>query len=272
MKPCQDPPRLPAVVTGVLILVLVCGVLICGCLRTEPEELLPQPTASLTKSPPLTSTFSPDESLNATENATVSSMPVNITGSNKLVTFADLDFPEDVNQAVSDLAERRTADQINGFLRWESVRARTNESDTAFIRKQIALIDYAVFNSTLPEDIRVYFGVSGEQFRRIRNESVVNEPGYIIASSDPTIIYHRVNDSGRDREGYLILCTLDLPRGDHVLVINRTEREFLVPRGRIWDVSREETFESLKFTPDSNPRYDKELLTKIRIIYTSEHP
>jgi hypothetical protein len=258
--------RTRAVTAGIIALLLIFFPLICGCLQVEPEELPPQPASPL---PAVT--ISATIPANITENVSSTPRPITITSPRQTAIFSEQDFPPEVEGAVSDFAEGKTTDTINGFLRWESTRARTNQSDASRIREQINRIDYAVFNTTAKEDIRVYFGVNGEQAKRIRSDSIFSENGYIIASYDPSVIYQLAN-SGRDNEGYMTMCVIDFKRGSHLLFVNATEREFLIPHGGIWDVAGEKTYEQLEFSADSVPRYDDIIQTKVRLIYTKEHP
>ncbi len=257
---------------GVLALLLISSALICGCLQPEPELLLLQPSAQPTVSLQPAITVSSAPIVNSTENVTNVPGPVRIESIGEIDTYTEMDFPAEVEQAVTDFISGKTANTVNGFLRWESVRSRANQSEATRIREQIGSIDYAVFNATVPQNIRVYFGITGEQAKRFRNESVFSESGYIIASGDPSVVYNQFAGSGRDRDGYLTLCALDLRRGDHVLPVNATGREFLISRGGIWDFDREEIHEVLEFSSDSIPRYRNEIQEKVRIIYTREHP
>jgi len=252
---------------GIIVLLLFSAALTCGCLRTEPEELPPQASSS---TPAVT--VSSTVPANTAGNAGSAPPAIAITSPRQIGIFTEQDFPPEVNAAISDFADGKTTDTINGFLRWESVRARTNQSDAARIREQVHRIDYALFNTTARENISVYIGISGEQVRRIRNESVYTEKGYIIGSCDPSVVYHRLANTARDSEGYLTMCVVDLQRGNRVLFVNATEREFLLPRDGIWDVAREETYEKLEFSQDSIPRYEDTIPTKVRLIYTKEHP
>jgi hypothetical protein len=258
--------RTGAVTAGIIALLLIFP-LICGCLQVEPEELPPQ-----TASPLPTMSVSPTVSASTTENTSSIPPAITITSLKQTRLFTEQDFPPEVERAVSDFSEGRTTDTINGFLRWESVRARTGQSEKARIQEEIRRIDYAVFNTTIQENISVYIGVSSEQARRIRNESVFFEKGYAIASYDPSVVYHQLANSGRDSEGYLTMCVIDFRRGSRLLFVNATEREFLLPHGSIWDVARVDTYEQLKFSADSIPRYDDIIPTKVRLISTKEHP
>ena len=259
-------PLIRVAAAGIIALLLLASMFTGGCLRADPEELLPQaatPSDVITVIP--TMTVAPPENIS-------SNLPITISSPKMPDLFTELDLPMEVKDTISDFTDGKTTDTINGFLRWESVRARTNQSDAALIREQVHRIDFALFNTTAKENISVYIGISGEQARRIRNESVYAENGYIIASYDPSVVYQRFGNSGRDSEGYLTMCVVDLKRGSRVLFVNATEREFLLPRDGIWDVAREETYENLEFSQDSIPRYEDIIPTKVRLIYTKEHP
>jgi hypothetical protein len=252
---------------GGIALLLIFIILICGCLQTEPEELPPQagaPAAAVTESPAV-----PASTL---ENSSSTPPEVVITSPKQVRLYTDQDFPPAVITAITDFAEGKTQDNINGYLRWESVRAKTSQPDKIRIQEQIRSIDYAMFNTTLKENVSVYIGVSGEQAKRILNDSAYAENGYAIASYDPSVVYQRLANSGRDNEGYLTLCVIDYRKGNHLLFVNATEKEFLLPRGGIWDVAGVETYEQLEYSADSIPRYEDIIPTKIRLIHTKEHP
>jgi len=260
-------PRTGAVAAGIITLFLIFLTLFCGCLQVEPEEL-PPPAAS----PPMITSISPTITATITESPGSAPPAIAIASPKQTGIFTDQGFPPEAETAVSDFSLGNTTDIVNGFLRWESVRARTDQSEAARIREQISNIDYAMFNTTLKENIRVYTGISGEQARRIRNDSVFSENGYAIASYDPSVVYHRLANSGRDKEGYLTMCVIDFKKGDHLLFVNATEREFLIPHGGIWDFAKEDTYNELEFSADSIPRYKDTTPTKVRLIYTKEHP
>jgi len=255
--------RLPA---GIIILALACFPLICGCLQVEPEELPPEATkapVTIAESPALTPT---------PETTAEIPQEISITSPRMSSLISSRDFPPEVKAAVMDYASGKTTDTLNSFLRWESVRARTNRQDAERIQEQISRIDYAMYNTSLKENISLYIPLSADQARKVRNESVFSENSYILASCDPSVIYHLFAETGRDNDGYFTMCVIDFRRGSHPLWINETEREFVLPRGGIWDVAGEDTYEELTFAADSIPRYDDIMLTKVRIIRTQEHP
>jgi hypothetical protein len=259
-------PRIKAFIAGIITLLLVLLPLFCGCLQVEPEELPPQTVSSLAEI-----TGSP--TVQATMDLAGGAPPAIIFASPKHAgLYTEQGFPREVENAVSDFMTGKTSDTINGFLRWESVRARTDNAGKTRIQEQIHRIDYAIYNTSLKEDIRVYIGITGEQAKRVRNESVFSENGYVPASSDPSVVYHQLANTGRDSDGYFTMCVVDFRKGNHLLFVNATEREFLLPHGGIWDVAHEDTYEELEYSTDSIPRYDDIIPMKVRLIYTREHP
>jgi len=259
-------PRSKALTAGIVALLLIHILLFCGCLQVEPEELPPQTVSSLadiTGSPTVQETMDPAGG----------PLPAIIFASPKHAgLYTEQGFPPEVENAVSDFISGKTSDTINGFLRWESVRARTDAAEKARIQEQIHRINYALYNTSLKENVSVFVGITREQAKRVRNESVFSESGYLLASSDPSVIYHRMADTGRDSDGYFTMCVIDFRKGNHVLFVNATEREFLLPQGGIWDVAREDTYQELEYSIDSIPRYDDTVPKKVRLIYTREHP
>ena len=220
----------------------------------------------------VTITASPAVPSDTPGNISSTPRPVAITSPKYTKIFTDHSFPAEVKKAVSDFTDGRTTDTINGYLRWESVRAKTGKEDKNRIGEQVRHIDYALFNTTIQENITFYVGISGEQVKKIRNDSVFSDNGYIIASYDPSVVFHRMADSSRDNDGYFTMCVIDFRKGNHLLFVNTTEKEFLLPRGGIWDIAREETYGQLEYSADSIPRYDDIIQTNIRLIYTKEHP
>jgi len=258
--------RTKTLAAGIIVLLLILLPFLCGCLQVEPEELPPQ-----TAPAPAETTGYPV--VQATVDAAGQAPPaITFTSPKHAGLYREQDFPPEVKSAISDFTEGKTTDAINAFLRWESVRARTDTAGKARIQEQIHRIDYAFYNTSLKEDISVYIGITGEQAKRIRNESVFSEKGYVLASADPSVVYHKLANADRDSDGYFTMCVVDFRRGNHLLFVNATEREFLLPHGGIWDVAREDTYEELEYSPDSIPRYDDIVPTKVRLIYTREHP
>jgi hypothetical protein len=259
-------PGITAFTAGIITLLLILFPLFCGCLQVEPEELPPQAAV-------LPAEIAGTPTIQVTMDSEGGKPPALSFTSPKYATlYTDQDFPPEVEQAVSDFISGQTADTINGYLRWESVRARTDAAGKARIQEQIRLINYGLYNTSLKENVSVFVGITREQAKRVRNESVFSESGYLVASSDPSVIYHRMADSGRDSDGYFTMCVIDFRKGNHVLFVNTTEREFLLPQGGIWDVAREDTYQELEYSIDSIPRYDDTVPTKVRLVFTREHP
>lgn len=263
------------VLAGILVLMLIIGCFTCGCLDTEPEEMpvvtvtTPVNTAvSLTETVVVTQNMMENTSIQ--KNSSSISAPISLTTPGSAVLYTERDFPQEVKRAIGEFIQGNSSDSINSFLRWDSVRSRAGEAEAEHIREQIHGIDYAMANTTTQENLRLYYWVSGEQAKRILNDSVFSDNGYLIASSDPTVLYHTLWNTGRDKDGYLSLCVMDFRKGDHLLYVNASDREFLVPRGSSWVVTGTETDGQLSYTADSIPKYDEITQIDVRLIYLSQ--
>lgn len=256
----------------VIAIVLLLVLLTCGCSQVDPEELGPEelsPTQIIPSQQP--ATIAPTETP-VPAPVLISHAVINMSRPKDPVLFTKADFPPAIHQAVRDFTDGNTSDTINGFLRWESVRARTSRPETATIQRQIGDIDYAISNSSTGENLILYTGISGELAKRIRNDSVYEERGYIVASYDPSVVYHQMANGGRDKDGFLTMVVTESRRGEHLLFINETERSILLPHGSIWDLAWEEQQDVMDFSVTSFPRYQEEDLTKVRLLYMKEHP
>jgi hypothetical protein len=257
-----------------IAIVLLLVLLTCGCSQVDPEELGPEELPP-TPAPIITSlqsaTFVPAET-SAPAPVHISHAVINMTRPKDPVLFTEAGFPPVIHQAVRDFTDGKTSDIINGFLRWESVRAKTNREETVLIRERIGNIDYAISNSSAGENLVLYSGISGELAKRIRNDSQYEERGYILASYDPSVVYHQMANGGRDKDGFISMVVTESRRGEHLLFINETERSILLPHGLVWDLAREEQQDVMDFSVTSFPRYQEEDLTKVRLMYLKEHP
>lgn len=261
------PPCRSAIIIGITTLLLTLAALTCGCLDIEPEELPP----GITPSPMETAVATPV--VDKTPEVPAGPPPeVTITSPKQVRIYTEQDFSPEVKAAIGDFTTGRTAESINGFLRWESVRARTSREDAAIIREQVRLINSAFYNTSLKENVSVYIGLNAEQARRIHSEGIFSENGYATASYDPSVIYQRFSENARDSDGYFAMCVIDFRPGNRILFVNATNREFLLPQDTIRDVAGEYTYEELVFSADSIPRYKDIIPRKVRIIRTTEHP
>jgi hypothetical protein len=258
----------------VIAIVLLLVLFTCGCSQIDPEELGPE-ELSPTPTPIITSLQSPTlvpAETSAPAPILISHAVINLSRPKDPVLFTKAGFPPAIHQAVWDFTDGKTSETINGFLRWESVRAKANRSETAAIRSRIGDIDYAISNSSAGENLILYTGISGELAKRIRNDSAYEERGYIVASYDPSVVYHQLAQGGRDKDGFITMVVTESRRGEHLLFINDTEHSVLLPHGSVWDLAWEEQQDVMDFSVTSFPRYQDEVLTKVRLMYMKEHP
>jgi hypothetical protein len=102
------------------------------------------------------------------------------------------------------------------------------------------------------------------------NESRYSENSFVTCSFDPSVIYHSMAVSGRDREGYVSMLVIPQKRGNYLLYVNDTNREVLLPRSMIWELSREERVGRVEFTVESVPRYRDEEMKNVRQLYMTQ--
>lgn len=171
---------------------------------------------------------------------------------------------------ISGISDPRTFGTVNGYLRWESVRARTNASEAARINGIINVIDAAIGYTSLKEDLILYCGISGDLPNRIINDSRYSEPGYVSCTFDPSMVYHTLAKSGRDKEGFVTMLVIPQKQGSHLLYVNETKREILLPHGMTWELASEEKVGSIEYILDSTPRYPDEQPEKVRLLYMKQ--
>jgi hypothetical protein len=171
---------------------------------------------------------------------------------------------------INGISDPRTFGTVNGYLRWESARARTNASEAARINGMINVIDAAIGYSSLNEDLILYSGISGDLPHRIINDSRYSEPGYVSCTFDPSIVYHTLAINGRDKEGFVTMLVIHQRLGSHILYVNETKREILLPHGMTWELASEEKIGKIEYIMDSTPRYPDEQPEKVRLLYIKQ--
>jgi hypothetical protein len=253
---------------GTYLALLVIMVLVtAGCTTAAPPENAtpsPVPTAVI---PVETPDIITHETLpTPAPSVTLTVKNVTITRPRNVKVYTDMAFPKTTVPAVDAILDPRNATIVNGYLRWESVRTRTNMTEAARIKGIVKGIDTLLDTAYLDEDLVLYYGISGEQPMRIINESRYTEEGYVMASFDPSVIYHTMEKTGRDREGYVSMLVIHTKPGSHLLYVNETTREILLPRGMTGELSAEEKIGRLEFTLESVPRYQDMQMDKVRLL------
>jgi hypothetical protein len=283
-------------------LILVITLLTAGCSLMQPGDTssptaAPAETVTPQKAPNPALTIQPNQTQpviqpNATQPATQLKNPPNapqpvnqlnvtqpvIAIKNITITrpkykniFPEKEMPDVVVNDVKGFSNPRTADTINRYLRWESVRAHTNNSESVRIMNMVMHIDFAL-NTTpaLKEDLMLYGRVSGDQNLQILNTSRYAEDGYFSCSYDPSVIYQSLSKTERDREGYVTMLVIRQKPGAHVLYTNETTREIILPRSMAWELAGEDRIRRGAFSVDSVPRYKDVEIENVRLLYMNQ--
>ena len=96
-------------------------------------------------------------------------------------------------------------------------------------------LDAAENASMLHDDLALYRGI-GSYALTVINSSRYSDNSYASTSYDPTVCLGGF--SSRTADGYQNVLVMEVDRGDHALFINDEAREFLIPRGTAWVVTR----------------------------------
>jgi hypothetical protein len=115
----------------------------------------------------------------------------------------------------------------------------------SFIQDQL---DIAEQQSVLTSDHLLFRGISPSVAGAVLNTSRYHEPAFASTSYDITL---SLDSFGvRSPDGYRNMLVLERESGDHALYINEDEREYLLPRGSDWIVTRTANVENLTVTAD----------------------
>lgn len=262
--------RLPAYATGTILagLMMVLLMLAAGCISPGNGDPKVSPTPSLSPAPVETELpASPVPSAAPSSQEVTAIKNISITRPADCVPVFSPGYPGPVTDALRQFADPVTADQVNAYLRWDSVQARTNRSETLRIKGLVTGIDESVGNGNVKNDLVLYAGSTDEFASQVRSAGRATERGYILASADPSVACHDLAAAGRDTGGYLTLIVFPVKAGSHGLYFNESRREILVARGITFELREEELAGRIQFTLDSIPYYKNDEQRNIRLLY-----
>ena len=129
-------------------------------------------------------------------------------------------------------------------------------------------LDSAEQQSVLKKDQILFRGISPSFAGTVMNTSRYHEQSYASTSYDIAIPLDEFGARGAD--GYHNVMVLERDAGEHALYVNEDQREYLLPRGTEWTVSRTVNVENLTVTADF-PLHDRTTGTAtfshVRLIY-----
>ena len=129
-------------------------------------------------------------------------------------------------------------------------------------------LDAAEQQSVLKTDQILFRGIGPSFAGTVMNTSRYYEPSFASTSYDISIPLDAFGTRGPD--GYRNVMVLKRETGEHALYINEDEREYLIPRGTEWTVTRTVNVENLTVVADF-PLHDRPAGTAsfdhVRLIY-----
>lgn len=255
-----------------LAILLIVTLSTAGCMLIEPDETS-TPVTTLSETLPATEITAvqtaPPTQVPAAVSTTLPVKNITITRPMKLELYTRIQESEEVTASVNSFSDPRTRDRVGAYLRWDSTRARTNRTETARIEQIVKNIDTAIRFSRLEEDLVLYAGITGDVPLKIINTSRYSEDSYLLCSVDPSVVYHVMDSTGRDREGFVSLLVIPRKQGNYLLYVNDTNREILLPRLTTWELQREEKVGRVEFTLESVPRYRDDEMKNVRLLYVT---
>jgi hypothetical protein len=181
-------------------------------------------------------------------------------------------FDEPVEAAIAWWMSPGFMDNTSEFRRYERTTADQRleypEEHRIFFTFIENELDTAEQQSVLKTDQILFRGISPSFAGTVMNTSRYHEQSYASTSYDIAIPFDEFGPRGAD--GYNNVMVLERDAGEHALYVNEDQREYLLPRGTEWTVSRTVNVENLTVTANF-PLHDRATGTAsfdhVRLIY-----
>jgi hypothetical protein len=188
------------------------------------------------------------------------------------IPYTSRGFDEPVEAAIAWWMSPGFMDNTSEFRRFERTtggeKAGYPEEHRVFFTFIENELDSAEQQSVLKADHLLFRGISSSFAGSVMNMSRYHEPSFASTSYDISIPLDTFGTRGPD--GYRSVMVLEREAGEHALYINENQREYLIPRGTEWTVSRTIDVENLTVTADF-PLHDRPNGTAsfdhVRLIY-----
>lgn len=151
------------------------------------------------------------------------------------------------------------------------VQAKYPDEQRLFFNFITYSLDSAEDASVLKSDKTLYRGISPGLTEIVISSSEYSEPAFASTSYDISFCLDAFCTRGED--GYKNILVAGMDAGEHALYINEDEREFLLPRGMDWMVTKITEIDNLTVSSDF-PLYSNgentDYFEDTRLIYISE--
>ncbi len=145
------------------------------------------------------------------------------------------------------------------------------EEERIFFHDVAGNLDAAEERSTLSDNVTLYRGITPGVAGIVLNSSAWTELPFSSTSYDITVTLDPYGT--RDPGGYLNVLVLPRQKGDHALYLNEDQREFLLPRGTAWKVTKAVNVRDLDVTagfPLHNRTENSASFSDVRLIYLAD--
>ena len=162
---------------------------------------------------------------------------------------------------------------------YRSYQRKSPEKQSEYPDEQRLFFNFITYNldsaeeaSVIKSSKTVYRGIPPGLSEIVISNSEYSEPAFASTSYDISFCIDAFCTRGED--GYKNVIIAGLKEGDHALYINEDEREFLLPRGSDWTVTKVTEVDNLTVKADF-PLYsnaeDTDYFEDTRLIYISEN-
>jgi hypothetical protein len=188
------------------------------------------------------------------------------------ISYTARGFNEPVEAAIAWWMSPGFMDNTSEFRRYERTTAEGKseypEEHRIFFTFIERELDAAEQQSVLKTDRLLFRGISPSFAGTVMNTSRYHEPAFASTSYDISIPLDAFGTRGTD--GYRNVMVLEQEAGEHALYVNEDEREYLLPRGTEWTVTRTINIENLTVMADF-PLHDRSTgsasFDHVRLIY-----
>jgi len=204
-------------------------------------------------------------------------LTLNLPTADDRIPYTERDFDQPVEAAVAWWMSPGFMDNTTEFRGYERQTAEGKlaypEEHRIFFTFIQDQLDLAGQQSVLKSDQILFRGINPSVAGIVMNTSRYHEPAFASTSYD---ISFSLDAFGvRSPDGYRNVLVLERYAGDHALYINEDEREYLLPRGSDWIVTRAASIENLTVMADF-PLHDRSTgnasFDHVRLIYIRPVP
>jgi hypothetical protein len=184
------------------------------------------------------------------EHLTAETLDLPLPPADERIPYTARGFDEPIEAAIAWWMSPGFMDNTSEFRRYERTTAAGKtgypEEHRIFFTFIENELDAAEHQSVLKTDRLLFRGIGPSFAGTIMNTSRYHEPAFASTSYDIAIPLDAFGARGPD--GYSNVMVLEREAGEHALYVNENQREYILPRGTEWRVTRTVEIENLTVT------------------------